>query len=83
MDPIAGLALVVGALAILQGWQMYQARKNNKANPGSRQEISDGHIAKLDEIIGTLGTLTSTIGRMEQRMNDCWNKLCSIKEKID
>ena len=55
------LAFMVAVLAVLQGWQMVQHRKNS-INPGTQLN------GKLDVII-------TILGRMEQRLNDIWDKV--------
>lgn len=61
MELILGiLAFLVMILTILQGWQMRQNRRHSNNNPGSN--------VKLDKIIQLLG-------RMEQRLEDVWDKV--------
>lgn len=61
MEAILGvLAFMVSVLAVLQGWQMHQARRN-RHNPGDTD-------SRLDVIIAQMG-------RMEQRLNDIWDKV--------
>ena len=54
------LSVLVGILAILQGWQMTQSWRKQR-NPNSIAH-------KLDTIIAQLG-------RMEQRLGDIWDKV--------
>ena len=54
------LSVVVGILAILQGWQMTQNRRERR-NPNSIAH-------KLDNII-------TQLGKMEQRLGDIWDKV--------
>ncbi|MBU2556129.1 MAG: hypothetical protein KKF98_16890 [Bacteroidetes bacterium] len=54
------LSVVVGILAILQGWQMTQGWRERR-NPNSIAH-------KLDIII-------TQLGRMEQRLGDIWDKV--------
>ena len=54
------LSIVVGILAVLQGWQMTQNRRERR-NPNSIAH-------KLDIII-------TQLGRMEQRLGDIWDKV--------
>ena len=60
MEPgLVILSVLVSVLAILQGWQMFQKKKNG--NPG--------HLnGRLDDIV-------TILGRMEQRLNDIWDKV--------
>ena len=53
------LSVLVGVLAILQGWQMAHRKKNS--NPG----LLNG---RLDDIV-------TVLSRMEQRLNDIWDKV--------
>ena len=54
---LPALAIVVGILAVLQGWQMVNARRKRNNNPSYGE--------KLDIII-------TQLSRMEQRLNDIW-----------
>ena len=56
---LAVLSFLVAILAVMQGWQMVNA-KRNRHNPNS--------LEKLDTIIGILG-------KMQQRLNDIWDKV--------
>ena len=61
MEVILGiLAFIVSVLAVLQGWQMTQNRRERR-NPNSIAH-------KLDIII-------TQLGRMEQRLGDIWDKV--------
>jgi len=67
MEPVLGvLAFMVAVLAVLQGWQMRNVRRNRK-NPDSYE--------KLGTVIEKLDTIASKLGRMEQRLNDIWDKV--------
>jgi len=55
------LTVLIGILAILQGWSIIQSRRKRNNNPVNVAE-------KLDIIIAQLG-------RMEQRLNDIWDKV--------
>lgn len=68
------LASLVGVLAVLQGWQMFTAfRKKKNNSPGHSNP--DGYLKKLEDILEQLGAVTNVLSRMEQRLNDCWNKM--------
>lgn len=68
------LASLVGILTVLQGWQMFTAfRKKKNNNPG--HSSPDGYLKKLDDILEQLGNMTLVLSRMEQRLNDCWDKI--------
>ena len=71
MEVILGiLAFTVAVLAVLQGWQMRQARRarnNSSSNPGIGRQ--------LDNISGQLGDISAQLGRVEQRLNDVWEKV--------
>ena len=54
------LSMLVGILAVLQGWQMFSQKRNRHNNPGLGE--------KLDIIITKLILL-------ERRLEDIWNKL--------
>ena len=54
------LSMLVGILAVLQGWQMFSQKRNQHNNPGLGE--------KLDIIITKLILL-------ERRLEDIWNKL--------
>jgi len=68
---IAILAALVGVLVLLQGWQMLQSRRKRNNNPHNL----DGISAKLGDIDKKLGDIGSQMGRMEQRLNDIWDKV--------
>lgn len=59
------LTFIVLVLAVLQGWQMKRHRKSNPNNL----------ISKLDDVISKLDTIVARSGRMEQRLNDIWDKI--------
>ena len=59
------LAFIVLILTVLQGWQMKQRHNNNPNNV----------ISKLDEIASKLDSIGSQLGRMDQRLNDIWDKV--------
>ena len=54
------LSGLIGILALMQGWQMFK----HKNNPNSTSKIA----SRLDIIINQLG-------KMEQRLNDIWDKV--------
>lgn len=65
MEVILGtLAFLVAVLAVLQGWQMVRAWRTHQ-NPDTDAKLTD---TKLDTII-------TQLGRMEQRMNDIWDRV--------
>jgi len=57
------LVFIVAVLTVLQGWQM--KRKNNPNSFGP----------KLDKVVSKLDTISSHLGRMDQRLNDIWDKV--------
>lgn len=59
------LSFIVLTLTILQGWQMRQRRNSNPNNL----------ISKLDDVISKLDAIVARSGRMEQRLNDIWDKV--------
>ena len=71
MQIIVGiLAFVVAALAVLQGWQM----RRNRRNPNIAARL-DGIADQLGEIRNGLGGIATQTGRMEQRLNDIWDRV--------
>ena len=58
------LSFLVAILAVLQGWQM----KKKRNNPNS-------FGLKLNTIISHLEKMEHLLGRMEQRLNDVWDKV--------
>ena len=71
MEVILGiLAFIVAVLAVLQGYSMWQARRtrnSSNSNPGIGQQ--------LDSIVTHLGDISAQMGRIEQRLNDVWDKV--------
>lgn len=61
------LVFIVSVLAVLQGWQMINARRKNSHNPSAYDKL-DGVVDRLDVII-------SKLGKMEQRLGDIWDKV--------
>jgi len=59
------LAFIVAVLVVLQGWQMKRRHNNNPNNI----------ISKLGEVVLKLDGIGAQLGRMEQRLNDIWDKI--------
>jgi len=70
------ITIVVGILAILQGWQMFMARKkkNGNSNPGNPTV----YLEKMNEIssgISAMNTKLNKLDGMKQRLDDIWDKV--------
>lgn len=73
MEVLIGmLAFIVLVLAILQGWQM---RKRRNSNPHGIISKLDDVVSKLDDVVSGLSGISAQLGRMEQRLNDVWDKI--------
>jgi hypothetical protein len=74
---LVALSILIGILGILQGWSMY-TQKKQKSNGSSVTPIfykPDGILQKLEEINNNIKSVDNTLGKVEQRVNDCWDKL--------
>lgn len=61
------LSVIVGILAVLQGWQMVKTRNHHTVSLDDDPILND-ISAKLDTVIGKLG-------KIEMRLNDIWGKV--------
>jgi len=70
------LSILIGILGILQGWSIFaQKRRNNRHNSSTVIIKPDGILEKLEEIDNDIRSVRVAVSRMEQRVNDCWDKL--------
>ena len=79
MEPSIGIALsiLIGILGILQGWSMW-SQKKQRSNGSPVTPIfykPDGILQKLEQIDDSIKSVNSTLTKVEQRVNDCWDKL--------
>ena len=77
MEAIIILTVIVGILAVLQGWQMIAVRRSKKSNSSNPTIYmkQNNILEKLDNIGSELSDMNSKLDGMKQRLDDVWDKI--------
>jgi hypothetical protein len=67
------LSILVAIVAILQGYSMKKKSNGSSVTPIFYKP--DGILQKLEDIDSHIKEVNSTLGKVEQRVNDCWDKI--------